>query len=94
MSFLFDYKQFQSLLTSWCRSNQKSWREWGCIRAGVLFFQNQFLTGVVLVSKYKKNIEVKQQNHIQKFAAKTATELRPNSKGHQRVTLQKHFCHP
>ena len=25
-----------------------SWKRWGCIQAGVLLFQNYFLTGVVL----------------------------------------------
>ena len=26
----------------------QSWQGWGCIQAGVVLFQNQFLTGVVL----------------------------------------------
>ena len=36
------------------------------------------------ISKYQKSIEVKQQNHTQKFAAKTAAELPPNSKPFER----------
>ena len=27
----------------------QSWKGWGCIRAGVVLFQNQFLTGAVLL---------------------------------------------
>ena len=29
-------------------SKCQSWQGWGCIRAGVVLFQNQVLTGVVL----------------------------------------------